>query len=190
MLQIELTPFPILYSERLLFRKICAADTAQVFKLRSDPVAMKYLDKAPLKDQEEALALINRILDDLTTNNGITWALALKEDPECLIGTIGFWKIMKEHHRAEVGYMLLPEYFNKGYMTEALNTVNAHAFNEMKLHSIEANINPDNAASAAILKKAGFVQEAYFKENFYFDGVFQDSAIYSLLANQPSIAPL
>jgi ribosomal-protein-alanine N-acetyltransferase len=54
----------------------------------------------------------------------------------------------------------------------------------MKLHSIQANIDPNNMASAAILKKFNFEREAYFKENFFFNGKFMDSEIYSLLNKQ------
>jgi len=51
----------------------------------------------------------------------------------------------------------------------------------MQLHSIEAHINPANAASAAILESTGYVREAYFKEDYFFKGKFLDTAIYSLL---------
>jgi ribosomal-protein-alanine N-acetyltransferase len=49
------------------------------------------------------------------------------------------------------------------------------------LHSIEANINPDNLASANLLEKNGFKKEAHFRENFYYNGKFLDSLIYSLV---------
>jgi ribosomal-protein-alanine N-acetyltransferase len=51
----------------------------------------------------------------------------------------------------------------------------------MKLHSIEARLDPRNTASAALLKKGGFVQEALFKENYYLRGHFADTAVYSLI---------
>ena len=66
-------------------------------------------------------------------------------------------------------------------MSEAIEKVIQFGFNNMKLHSIEANINPDNLASAQLLKKFKFVKEAYFKENYFFNGKFLDSEIYSLL---------
>lgn len=67
-------------------------------------------------------------------------------------------------------------------MKEALKPVLQYAFTKMNLHSIEANINPDNIASAALLESCGFIKEAYHKENYYYDGVFYDSVIYSKLA--------
>ncbi|MES2446488.1 MAG: GNAT family protein [Bacteroidota bacterium] len=55
------------------------------------------------------------------------------------------------------------------------------AFREMKLHSISANINPGNDASRQILLKHGFEKEAYFKEDYYFQGKFLDSEVYGLI---------
>ncbi len=98
-----------------------------------------------------------------------------------MIGTIGLWRIIKEHYRAEIGYMLLPEHWKKGFAKEAVLKVVEYGFDEMKLHSIEAHINPKNAASAGLLEITGFVREAYFKEDFFFNGAFEDTAIYSLL---------
>ncbi len=181
MLELNFNPFPVLQSERLLLRKISTTDIDQVFLMRTDPACMEYVGKPLMKKKEEALVLINSMLENLEKNEGISWAIALKDEPDVLIGTIGYWRIMKEHFRAELGYMLLSRYFNKGYMTEAIQTTNSYAFNQMKVHSIEANIDPANIASEAILIKNGFVKEAHFKENYYYDGKFTDSAIYSLL---------
>jgi ribosomal-protein-alanine N-acetyltransferase len=181
MLDISFTPFPTLSTERLLLRKIDDADIDQVFRLRSDKTSLEFLDKPVMQNKSEASLLINKITNDAATNQGITWGIALKENPGLLIGTIGLWRIIKEHYRAEIGYMLLPEYFRKGYMKEAIISVNTFGFEEMKLHSIEANINPANAGSAAVLRSTGYTREAYFRENFYFNGMFKDSEIYSLI---------
>jgi [ribosomal protein S5]-alanine N-acetyltransferase len=181
MLTVSFQPFPVLETCRLLLRAVSDTDMEQVYLLRSDPDSMKYLGKDPMNNKTQALEMIEKLTVAHQTNEGITWAIALKEEPSRLIGTGGFWKITKEHYRAEIGYMLLPDYFNKGYMSEALQKMISYAFDKMNLHSIEANINPDNLASEALLVKMGFVKEAYFKENFYYKGNFEDSAIYSLV---------
>lgn len=182
MLEVSFSPFPQLLSERLLLRAISQNDAEQVYKLRSDATAMQFLDKAPFQSVEEASLLITKREDDLNNNVGITWAIALKENPKVLIGDIGLWRFMKEHYRAEIGYMLLPEYFRKGYMKEAITQVIDFSFNNINLHSIEANINPQNLASATLLQSVGFLKEAHFKENYYYNGRFLDSVIYSLVS--------
>ncbi len=181
MLEVSFTPFPVLTTGRLLLRQIKDEDTEQVFLLRSNKTSLEFLDKPVMQSLLEASLLINKINTDAAANEGITWAIALKENPALLIGTIGLWRIIKEHYRAEIGYMLMPEYFRHGYMKEAIKRVTTFGFEEMHLHSIEANINPANAGSAAVLKSTGYIKEAYFKENFYFNGVFKDSEIYSIV---------
>ena len=68
-------------------------------------------------------------------------------------------------------------------MMEAAKKTIDFGFREMGLHSIEANINPNNLRSTKMLEKCGFVKEAHFRENYYYDGKFLDSVIYSLLNN-------
>lgn len=181
MIQPNFASFTEIQTSRLLLRKILLTDAAEIFKLRSNENVMRYIDKEKAASVKDAEIFVNRILQSLEVNDGITWAIALKEKPEILIGTIGFWRLIKEHHRAEIGYMLNPQYWRKGIMQEALMPVIDWGFTELKLHSVEANINPGNAASAGLLERSGFVREAYFREDFFFDGTFRDTAIYSLL---------
>jgi [ribosomal protein S5]-alanine N-acetyltransferase len=181
MLEVNFNPFTEIKTERLLLRRVIKEDIGQIFKMRSDKNVMKFIGKNPITTMDGAINFFNMVNDSLENNTGITWAISLKEAPEKLIGTIGLWRLIKEHFRAEIGYMLLPEYWKKGLTKEAAFKVIEYGFDEMKLHSIEAHINPQNEASATLLASAGFIREAYFKENFFFNGVFQDTAIYSLL---------
>lgn len=141
---------------------------------------MEYLDRPHLKDMEEASAYIHKLEESYEQNDGINWMITLTGEDR-VIGTIGFWRFDKPNHRTEIGYMLLPEYWGKGIATEAMHVVLQFAFNVLKCHSIEANVNPENEASKNLLLKMGFQQEAYFRENYYYDGKFLDSAIFSLL---------
>ena len=181
MLTPNFSPFPEIKTDRLMLRRIVKEDAPALLFLRSSEMVMQYIDKERAKVLEDVLALVQLFEEGLETNNGITWAISLAGEPETLIGTIGFWRIIKQHHRAEIGYMLHPSFWGKGIMKEAIQSVLQFGFKNLHLHSVEAHINPDNIASAAILERTGFVREAYFKEDFYFRGEFRDSAIYSLL---------
>jgi ribosomal-protein-alanine N-acetyltransferase len=180
MLNINFTPFPIIRTERLVLREITDDDLPEIFYQRSDPQMMKYLDRAPARSQENAAEFLGRLKATLSANEGITWGITLKGEPR-LIGNIAIWRIDKEHHRAEIGYALHPEHQSKGYASEALKAILDYGFHTMKLHSLEANVNPKNNASIKLLEKNNFVREAYFRENYYFDGRYLDSAIYSLI---------
>jgi [ribosomal protein S5]-alanine N-acetyltransferase len=182
MIKLNFSPFPILETERLILRQMQITDVPKFFTIRSDAEAMKYLDKPLAKTLDEAMDLYLKMESGIQTNQDITWAIQYKEDPT-MLGYIGFWRNDLENHRGEVGYALHPKYFKKGIGTEALKVVLSYGFNTIHFHSIEANTNPNNVVSQKLLEKFGFVQEAYFKENYYFDGKFLDSSIYSLLAS-------
>ncbi len=180
MLNVEFPHFPILETERLLLREILPSDAPALLALRSNEQVMQYIDKDRMKSLDEALQLISQIKETVMKGDGISWAMVPKGEDE-MIGFAGLWRIDKPHHRAEVGYTLMPGYWNKGLMSEVMKAMIDFGFGTMKLHSIEANINPLNQASRRLLEKHGFVQEAYFRENFYYNGKFLDSAIFSLL---------
>ncbi len=181
MLQPDFSNFPEIQTNRLLLRRITHKDAPEIFRLRSDERVMQFIDKERAASIADAEAFINRIVQLLNINDGIAWAIALNNKPETLIGTIDCWRLIKEHYRAEIGYMLQPEFWQQGIMKKALNAVINYSFNKLKLHSIGAQINPENTASAAILISAGFIKEGYFKENFFFNGKFGDTAVYSKL---------
>ena len=181
MLQPNFTPFPELRTERLLLRRMTQADMKEIFFLRSDPRVMQYIDKEPAKTLDDAKEYINMINKNIDENVSLLWCICLSDDPTKAIGYICLFKFQFENYRAELGYVLHPDHWRKGLIKEAIIKVMSHAFSSVKLHSIEANINPDNIASGAVLESAGFLREAYFKENYYYDGKFLDTAIYSLL---------
>lgn len=181
MLTPNFTPFPTLITNRLVLREITLDDAPELFFMRTNDRVMKYIERPRPKNIDETIAFINTIADLRNKNEIITWGIALKNEPK-LIGTVVFLNFKKEHYRAEFGYALHPDHWRKGIMNEVAKAVIDYGFNVLKLHSIEANINPENIASQKLLEKNGFVKEAYFKENFFWEGSFLDSAIYSLLA--------
>jgi ribosomal-protein-alanine N-acetyltransferase len=181
MLEVNFDPFPELITERLILRKMKVSDAEEIFRMRSNNEAMKHIGKDLMISIDEAINFVNVINDLLGANSGITWAIAFKAEPQRLIGTIGLWRFIKENYRAEIGYMLIPELWRQRITKEAILKVIEYGFNELRLHSIEGHINPVNVASAKILESTGFVKEAYFKEDFFCNGRFEDTAIYSLL---------
>lgn len=174
-------PFPEITTDRLLLRRMSLSDAPRLFSLRADKTVMAYIDRELMKSQQEAETLLQQIDELYNKGEGLLWVITEQREPEKLIGTIGYWHILKAHYRAELGYILDPAYWRKGIMTEAVQAIIPYAFGPMQMHSIEARINPDNQASAALLEKNGFVREAYYKEDYFFRGQFMDTAVYSLL---------
>ena len=180
MLEFNFSPFPTIETERLLLRRITNKDVNEIFELRSNPQTMKYIPRPLVKNTEDALEHIAMIEDKIVTNVGINWGITLKDNSK-LLGIIGYYRMQPENYRAEIGYMLLPEFHGKGIIPEAVNRLITYGFEDLKLHSIEAVIDPENYASEKVLQKCGFVKEAHLKESEFYEGRFLDSVIYSLL---------
>jgi ribosomal-protein-alanine N-acetyltransferase len=181
MINIDFSIFPLLYTERLLLKEITENDAQTLFEMRSDQDLMKYIDRPKPDSIDDIYDLIQKMKTMKSKGEGISWGIFKKEQPDLKIGNIGLYRIIAEHYRAEIGYMLNTANHQQGIMYEAILKVIEFGFMQMNLHSIEANINPENIASRKLLEKTGFVREAYFKENYFFNGKFIDSEIYSLL---------
>ena len=80
-----------------------------------------------------------------------------------------------------LGYWIGAEFARQGYMTEAMEAMLAFAFSELKLHRVEAACLLDNAASRALLKKCGFMEEGLARKYLRIDGRWQDHIMFAVL---------
>jgi [ribosomal protein S5]-alanine N-acetyltransferase len=174
--------FPTLRTGRLLLREIVSTDIEKVFEGLSHPdvikqygVSYKTLDAT--KEQMDWYA--HMIKED----EGRCWAICSLDNTEFYgVITLPFWK--KEHRKAELGYWLLPQYWRQGFVTEAAETVIKYAFSEMGIHRLMAEVEDDNAASIASLKKLGFQYEGTQRECEIKEGRFLNLEMYALLNNK------
>lgn len=174
--------FPIVESERLIFRAFRSEDAKDILLIRSNKSVMRYMDSEIHDSVVHAQEFVEWNLSAHKNKTGICWAIIDKAS-DTFIGDFSFWKLDRTNHRGEIGYTLKPEFWGKGYMQETMRALFDFGFKELNLHSIEANINPANDNSRNILLKMGFKKEAYFKEHYFYNGVYLDSEIYSLLDN-------
>jgi ribosomal-protein-alanine N-acetyltransferase len=158
MLHLSFTPFPNLTTERLLLRQLTLQDDQEIFLLRSDDSVNEFLDRPKATSIEDAQKFIEKINNNISNDVAIFWAITLKNDSK-LMGTIMFWNISVEDHKAEIGYELLPAYQGKGYMQEALSRVLDFGFSTLKLHIIEAWLVAENLKSIKLLEKYHFKRD-------------------------------
>lgn len=179
-LTFNFNPFPIMETERLTLRELRASDVNEVYYMRSHPEVMKYIGVPLAANMAEAEAYLDRLTNMMSRQEGIWWAITLKDAPT-MVGVIAYRNFLKEHYRGELSYALHPDLQGRGLMQEALALILDYGFNKIGLHSIEANVDKENTASIRLLERNNFVKEAHFKENYFFDGKFIDSVIYSLI---------
>lgn len=172
--------FPRLETRRLVLRQIIGMDAEDIFRIYSDEEVMRYWGAPAHKSIYQTRIMIDEISSSFQTQEGIRWGITLKNDGR-LIGSCGHWRLMKRHFRSEIGYELSRDFWGQGIMAEALEPIIQFGFDQMELHSVEAQVDPDNARSSHLLEKLRFQREGYLRESYFSDGRFTDTVIYSRL---------
>lgn len=102
-----------------------------------------------------------------------------------IAGVINLNCIVRGHfHSAYLGYCVGAPFARQRYMTEGLKLVASYAFGPMELHRLEANIQPDNAASIALVKRCGFKLEGFSPRYLKIKGQWRDHQRWALLADE------
>lgn len=172
--------FPVLETERLALRQLRLEDAADIYDYFSmDEVTMFYdLDSfTELKQAEDLIVYWNNRFNNI---EAIRWGITLKSEDR-IIGTCGFHNWAKKHYKAEIGYELSPNHWNKGYMTEVLEAVINFGFEELELNRIQALIHRDNVNSRKLLEKSNFREEGLLSEYYYKKNRYVDAVIFSIL---------
>ncbi|SHM48779.1 GNAT family N-acetyltransferase [Phytopseudomonas punonensis] len=117
----------------------------------------------------------------LRDRRGIWWAVASR-DGDLLMGACGFNDWSHQHHSVDVGYWLLPDYWRRGLLSQALPAILRYAFRHMSVHRVHADIEPENIASCRLIEAQGFTLEGTLRDVECKDGRYLSLHQYSLLA--------
>jgi [ribosomal protein S5]-alanine N-acetyltransferase len=106
-----------------------------------------------------------------------------RRDNGALLGIITVSNVVMGPFRsAYTGYYAFAPHAGAGYMREALQAVVRHAFRVMKLHRLEANIQPGNRASIALAKSCGFRKEGFSPRYLKIGGRWRDHERWAIVA--------
>ena len=175
-----LSEFPVLESDCIRLRGLREDDIDGLFELFSNPQVMRYWSRGPMIEHSEALAYAKIIFDGFAKREVLNWVAA---DPETdsFMGTCTLYEINPQHARAGLGYALMPKYWGKGLASEAATLAISYGFFELGLHRIEADTEPNNHRSNAVLERLGFSREGLLRQRFHHPDGIQDSLIFGLL---------
>ena len=175
-----LAEFPVLESDRIRLRGLREDDIAGLYRLFSDPRVMRYWSRGPMTEHAEAVDYAKTILDGFTQRTVLNWIVA---DPatDALIGTCTLYEINPTHARAGLGYALLPDCWGQGLAGEAATLAISYGLLELGLQRIEADTEPNNLRSNAVLDKLGFRREGLLRQRFHHPDGIQDSLVFGLL---------
>ena len=174
--------FPVIETERLTLRPLETNDAVSLLAIFSDPEVMKYWNTAPWTGVQDADNFISASNDSMLRQASLVLGIYAKSTGE-LAGKCMLFSYDKESKRAEIGFGLSRTYWGEGYIGEAGEALIQYGFKSLGLRRIEAEIDPDNHASAKALEKLGFAQEGLLRQRWEIGGVVSDSALYGRLAS-------
>ena len=177
------TSVPDLASERLLLRPLHDDDAPALFEVFSDPEVMRYWSSGPHKTHEDTRALIHRIRDGFARHTVFQWCVARRGD-DLAIGTVTLLRFDVDHKRCEVGYVIGRAHWGQGLAREAVSRLTDFAFDELHLHRLEADVDPRNVRSIALLERLGWTREGLLRERYHVHGEVQDTAFLGLLRRE------
>ncbi|MFP9099133.1 GNAT family N-acetyltransferase [Flavobacterium sp. RHBU_24] len=156
-----------LQSSRLYYRELLPTDDVHMFALDSLPEVHTYLYDPVVSDIRQSRDVIAYVRSQYT-ERGIGRMAALIKGTDEFIGWVGLKLERDINGRGQfydIGYRLMPQYWGKGYATEATLFFLDYAFNVLGAEEVNAFAFPTNGASLRVLEKCGLKQVETFTYN-------------------------
>jgi RimJ/RimL family protein N-acetyltransferase len=177
-----ITPAPIT-TQRLILRPLTESDAPAIVPLAgAREVADTTLRIPHPYTIQDARQFLGRVSAGYATGNALVMAMALR-NTGTLIGATGL-EVDAQHRRAELGYWLGVQHWNKGYATEASLAMLRVGFSTLDLVRITAHHMPRNPASGRVLEKIGMQREGVLRQHFRKLDHFEDAVVYGILREE------
>ena len=171
-----------LESERLIMREYRKSDLPEYHKLMSDKENMYYLYDIITNTIEESLESLKSTIDICSRNKARRFVITEKgKDKQ--IGAVGYeipYTTPAGKVADPMGWFIMPEYQNMGYMTEAVKRVLEYAFMEDNCVRVVTGCFKDNLPTQRVMEKAGFRKETIKPKAMWLDGQMRDRLEFAL----------
>ncbi|MFI6602656.1 GNAT family N-acetyltransferase [Nonomuraea sp. NPDC050536] len=124
---------------------------------------------------------------DHTTNQGL---LVCRRDTGAIAGSVNINSIIRgRYQNGSLGYAAFAPSAGQGFMAEGVGLVLGYAFSQLRLHRLEAQIQPDNQASIKLVRRLGFRYEGMSPEVLFIDGAWRDHERWAITNTMYSQTP-
>jgi [ribosomal protein S5]-alanine N-acetyltransferase len=176
-------PIALIPAGRVAIRPVAGSDLADLLEVNGDAAVTRFLPYATWTGSEDASAWLTRIQTLTATGTGQQLVIEHLADRK-VIGAVLLFRFEASSARVELGYVLGRKYWRQGLASEALRAVCTYAFLELGIRRIEAEVNPDNSASNAVIQALGFVREGLLRKRWVDKGIAYDTILYGCLAEE------
>jgi RimJ/RimL family protein N-acetyltransferase len=163
-------------SQRLILRQTRIEDAAPLHEAYRDVDLMRWWSCAPHRDLAETIAYLTPWTIDPIWRG---WTITVAADDR-VIGTLAATE--RRAGVSEIGYLLVRSAWGQGYAREAVTRLLDRLIHEEGMRRISADVDPDNAASIALLEDLGFRREGVLRDEWKTHIGVRDSLILGLLA--------
>ena len=181
----ELIPDYPIETARLRLRPFTRGDVDAVTAYRSREDVTRFLFDEPMSRQACAEAVQARVGQTSWTEEGDRIFLAVERaDDAAMIGEVLLLLRSVESRQAELGYTFNPDYFGRGYATEAARAMLRLGFEAGGMHRIFARCHAGNEASRRVMARLGMRQEAHFREHLLVKGGWDEEIHCAILEDE------
>ncbi|MFB9680962.1 GNAT family N-acetyltransferase [Streptosporangium vulgare] len=172
-------------SARVTLRPITAHDRDEFLGLVRASTGLHHPWMSLPGTAEEFQALVTRY--DQPTEECL---LVCLRDTAAVAGVVYINSVIRGRFQSgSVAYAAFAPTAGRGYMSEGLGLLLRHAFEELRLHRLEAQVQPGNTASLKLLRRHGFRKEGYSPDLLFIDGAWRDHERWAITAPMAGTRP-
>jgi [ribosomal protein S5]-alanine N-acetyltransferase len=179
-------PLPLalaVHTPRLVLRPVNESDLPDLLHINGDEAVTQYLPYAAWAGLEDGQAWLARMHSLQATGTAQQLVMQHQADGR-VVGTALLFKFDEGSARAEIGYLVGREHWRQGFAREALRGLCNHAFGNLALRRLEAEVNPANLASHQLLRQLGFIEEGRLRQRWVAKGCAYDTYLFGCLATE------
>jgi len=171
-------------TERLVLEDMNGNDLAKMQQLARDPRVMRYV-LIWLEDDEQVAGFVQHAIDESQRMDRQGYVLAIRIPGTGEFAGFAMLEIdPAQPSTAEVGCILLPDFWKNGYASEILRVLLAFGFGKLSLHRVYGKCDELNLASAHVMEKGGLTYEGTLREHVWLRDHWRSTRYYGMLAGE------
>ena len=174
-------PPEVFETPRLILRPPKLNDAQKIFEsYAQDKIVTRYLQWSPHNSIEKTKDFIKRCQTVWQAKTAFPWVITLRDTNQI----VGMIEMRPDEHRADIGYVLAREHWDKGYASEAAELVIDWTIAQPGIFRVWAVCDVDNHASARVLEKIGMEREGILRRWTYHPNIDKeprDCIAYSIV---------